>query len=112
MQPWPSPPASGSGRSATASDSATRSGSGSARAVGDGLGDAVGLGDALSLGDAEGLGTTGMPEPSTNVPLPPSAVVSVSSALAITHVVTFASSWAKIVPYDPSGQATSVLARA
>ena len=51
-----------------------------------------------------------MPEPSTNVPLPPSAVVSVNSALAITHVVTFASSWAKIVPYDPSGQATSVLA--
>ena len=51
-----------------------------------------------------------MPEPSTNVPVPPSAVVSVSSALATAQVVTLPSSCAKIVPYDPSGQATSVLA--
>ncbi len=66
--------------------------------VADGVGLAEALGDALSLGDADGLGTMTVPEPSTNVPAPPSAVVRVSSELAIAQVVTLPSSFAKIVP--------------
>ena len=74
------------------------------------LGVALALGEALGLGAAEALGVTASPDPATNVPAPPSAVVSVSSALATAQVVTLPSSCAKIVPYDPSGQATRVLA--
>ena len=75
-----------------------------------GSGEALALAEALALGAAEGLGITAVSEPATNVPVPPSAVVSVSSPLTTAQVVTLPSSWAKIVPYDPSGQATSVLA--
>ena len=43
------------------------------------------------------------------MPVPPSDVVSVSSAPVIAHVVTVPRACAKRLPYDPSGQATSVL---
>ena len=71
---------------------------GSAVGVGDGLavglgvgsadGDAVGVGLGVAVGAASG--TTGAVAESTNVPVPPSDVVSVSSAPVIAHVVTVA----------------------
>jgi hypothetical protein len=85
-------------------------------AVGLGVGLAVGAADGVAVGDrvcgvdAEAAGTTGAFAESTNVPVPPSDVVSVSSSPAITHVVTVPRACAKRLPYDPSGQATSVLA--
>ena len=98
---------------------------GSAVGVGDGLavGLGVGLGDGESDGSADGdadgdelggvdavaVGTTGAFAASTKVPVPPSDVVSVRSAPVIAHVVTVPRACAKRLPYEPSGQATSVL---
>jgi hypothetical protein len=85
------------------------------------VGVAVGSGDGVSLGATDALGSTealGSADSvgiglafaeSTNVPVPPSSVVNVSSSSSIDHVVTVPSAWAKRLPYDSSGQATSVL---
>ena len=77
----------------------------------DGVGSADGDADGDELGgvDAVAVGTTGASAASTKVPVPPSAVVSVRSAPVIAHVVTVPRACAKRLPYDPSGQATSVL---
>ena len=75
-------------------------------AVGEGLGE----GDALDDGEAAGVGDgVAIGSPTTNVPVPPSAVVSVNVSSAIDQVVTVGRAFANRLPYEPSGQNTSVL---
>ena len=81
-------------------------------AVGFGVGEAVGLGLGLAVALAVAVATGAdapAPDPMSKVAVPPSFVVSVSWSSATAHVVTCSRPWTNSEPYEPSGQATSVL---